>query len=105
MNAIDASYHFAGVCGLSPKGWTLRQLWAMANGRIGNRRRENLELASLVWSLGEIDWESYLLYGEMTETGRGGPVQLTPELHARIEAEVERIRKENPDLPTIRKAE
>lgn len=102
MDGIEAGYHFAGVLGISPRKWTLNQLWRMANGAIKNRRRELLELASLVWSLGSIDYENYLHYGQMTETGSGGPVQLTPELHARVEAEVERIRKENPQLPTAR---
>jgi hypothetical protein len=41
----------------------------------------------------------------MEPTGKGEPVQLTPELQAKVEAEVEKIRQENPGLPTIRKAE
>jgi hypothetical protein len=102
MDGVEAGYHFAGVVGISPRRMTLRQLWMMAEGAIRNRRREVLELASLVWSLGSIDWESYLHFGHMTETGSGGPVQLTPEMHARVEAEVERIRRENPGLPGVR---
>jgi hypothetical protein len=102
MDGIEAGYHFAGVVGISPRKWTLNQLWRMAEGAIKNRRREVLELASLVWSLGSIDWEAYLHFGQMLETGSGGPVQLTPEQHAKIEAEVERIRRENPHLPQSR---
>ena len=102
MDGIEAGYHFAGIVGISPRKLTLNQLWRMAEGAIKNRRREVLELASLVWSLGSIDYEAYLHYGQMSETGSGGPVQLTPELHAKIEAEVERIRRENPQLPQAR---
>ena len=102
MDGIEAGYHFAGVVGISPRKFTLNQLWRMAEGAIKNRRREVLELASLVWSLGSIDAEDYLHYGQLSETGSGGPVQLTPELHAKIESEVERIRLENPQLPQAR---
>jgi hypothetical protein len=105
MDAIEAGYYFAGVLGISPRKWTLRQLWMMADGRVKASRRNNLELSSLVWGLSSIDWEDYLHYGQMTETGSGGPVQLKPELQEKIDAEVERIRRENPGLPTIRKAE
>jgi hypothetical protein len=102
MDAIEAGFHFAGICGVSPRKWTLKQLWMMANGKISVGRRENLELANLVWGLSEIDWECYLLYGEMSPSGKGGPVQLKPELQAKIDEEVQRIRKENPDLPQFR---
>jgi hypothetical protein len=102
MDGIEAGYHFAGIIGISPRTFTLNQLWRMANGATKQRRRESLELASLVWSLGSIDYESYLHYGEMVETGSGGPVQLTPEMQARVEAESERIRQANPGLPKAR---
>lgn len=105
MDAIEAGFHFAGIVGVSPRKLTLRQLWMMANGKISSGRRENLELANLVWGLSEIDWEAYLLYGQMSETGKGGPVQLKPELQDKIDAEIERIRNENPGLPQIGKAE
>jgi len=102
MDAIEAGLHFAGVVGIDPRGKTLNLLWRMANGKIKNRRKEILELANLVWALGEIDFEAYLLYGEMSNTGRGGPVKVNPELQARIDAEVERLRQENPGLPKFR---
>lgn len=104
MDSIEAGYHFAGIVGISPRKLTLNQLWRMANGAVKQRRREVLELATLVWSLGSVDYEAYLHFGELVETGSGGPVQLTPELHAKVEAEVERIRKENPGLPKVRGA-
>lgn len=99
MSAIEAGYHFAGIAGVNPRGFTLRQLWMMATGAERGHRKRNLELATLVWSLSEIDWQNYLLYGVMTQTGRGGPVQVSPEMQARIDAEVDRIRRENPNLP------
>lgn len=102
MDAIEAGYEFAGILGISPRGLTLNQLWRMANGIRKDRRRENLELANLVWGLSEIDWTEYLLYGRMTSTGKGGPVQVKPEVQERIDAEVERIRRENPGLPAFR---
>lgn len=102
MDAIEAGYHFAGIVGVSPKKMTLRQLWMMVEGKQKARRQNNLELSSLVWGLSSIDWEDYLHYGHMTETGTGGQVQLKPELQAKIDEEVERIRRENPGLPTFR---
>jgi len=105
MGAIEAGYHFAGICSVSPKGYTLRQLWMMANGKQTAQRNANVDVAYLVWAMSEVDIEAYLLFGEMSETGRGGPVDLTPELQHRLEQEVERIRAENPGLPTVRKQE
>ncbi len=102
MDAIEAGYHFAGVVGISPRKLTLRQLWMMAEGKNKAQRQNNLELSSLVWGLSEIDWEDYLHYGHMTQTGAGGPVQVKPELQAKIEEEVERIRRENPGLPKFK---
>lgn len=102
MDAIEAGYEYAGIVGISPRGLTLDQLWRMASGTQKNRRRENLELANLVWGLAEIDWQDYLLYGRMNASGLGGPVQVKPEVQERIDAEVERIRRENPNLPAFR---
>ena len=99
MDAIEAGYEFAGIVGIRPNGLTLNQLWRMASGAQKNRRRENLEIANLVWGLSEIDWQEYLLYGQMSSTGRGGPVEVRPDLQEKIDAEVERIRRENPNLP------
>jgi hypothetical protein len=102
MDAIEAGYEFAGILGISPRGLTLRQLWRMAHGAQKDSRRENLELANLVWGLAEIDWEDYLLYGRMGSTGKGGPVQVKPDVQEKIDAEIERIRRENPNLPAFR---
>jgi len=99
MDAIEAGYAFAGIVGISPKKWTLRQLWMMAEGVAKSHRRDNLDVAVLVWSLGSIDYEDYLHFGVMSETGSGGPVQLSPEMQDKLDVEVQRIRKENPGLP------
>lgn len=101
MDAIESSFHFAGVTGIEPRGKTLNVLWQMAEGRVKNRRRESLELAALVWSLGDIDWGDYLKFGEMSPTGKGGPVKLEPAMQAKLDAEIERIRRDNPSLPKV----
>lgn len=67
-----------------------------------HKRRELLEQATLVWSLQDLDAETYLADGTIETTGRGGPVQLDPHMQARVDAEVARIRAENPDLPKFR---
>lgn len=102
MDAIEAGYSFAGIVGVSPRRMTLRQLWQMAEGAARAARRSNLEIASLVWSLGSIDVEDYLHYGQMAETGSGGPPQAPPELQERLDAEIQKIRRENPSLPGVR---
>lgn len=102
MNAIEAGYHYAGIAGLSPRGMTLRQLWMMAEGVTKAGRRKTFELATLVWSLGSIDVDDYLHFGVLSETGSGGPVQLTPEMQARVAEAEEKIRRENPGLPTVK---
>lgn len=102
QDAVEAGYGFAGIVGVSPRGFTLRQLWWMAEGELKARRRSNLEVATLVWSLSEIDCEDYLHFGQMTGTGSGGPVQIPPELRGRLDEEIARIRRENPNLPGIK---
>jgi hypothetical protein len=102
MNAVEAGYYYAGVVGISPRGLTLQQLWKMAEVVVMAGRRKTLELATLVWSMGSIDVDDYLHYGVLSETGNGGPVQLTPEMQARVEEAAEKIRRENPGLPTVR---
>lgn len=77
----------------------MNQLWRMSNGRAKQSRIEIIELASMVWGLDSVDRLEYLLYGNLTSSGKGQPVQLEPELQAKVDAEIERIRRENPDLP------
>lgn len=99
MNGVEACYHFAGIVAIHPKGLTLRQLWRMAVGKIQQKRIEILELANMVWGADGIDTEAYLFHGKMIPTGKGGPVQMSPELEAKVAAEVKRMRAENPSLP------
>lgn len=101
MDAIDACYYFAGVVGMPPERRTLRQLWRLAAGRIKQRRFEMLEQAILVWSAGDIDAEKYLHFGQLVQTGKGGPVKMSPILAAKVDAEVERLRNENPNVPKV----
>ncbi len=101
MGGIEAAYSFAGVVGIKPHGMTLDQLWRMACGRIRQRRFEMVEQAMLVWIADDIDLEIYQLFGVMEATGKGGPVQVKPELQAKIDAEIERQRREDPTLPTF----
>ena len=102
MDGIEAAYHFAGVLGMSPTGHTLRQLWRMTCGRLKQKRNEIVELAVMVWAMGDYDIESYLAFGSLDETGRGKALKLDPELQSKVDAEVERIRRENPGLPQVK---
>lgn len=104
LDGVEACYHFAGVIGVRPHGLTLRQLWRMASGRIRQNRFEMFELSSLVWGLSDIDLLQYLYFGRLEETGAGGPSQVPPDIQSMVDAEVEKIRAENPDLPAIRHA-
>ncbi len=99
MSGTDACYYFAGLVGVRPKGLTLKQLAAMANGRIKQRRIDAVQLAGLVWGMSGIDIERFIHFGIIEETGAGGPVQLSPEMAAQVAAEVERLRSSDPTLP------
>lgn len=101
LNGVDACYHFAGIVGISPDGRTLRELEKMSWGRYSQRRREMFEQTQLIWNLDGIDVERYLYFGQLESTGKGGPVQLTPDLERKVQAEVDRLRAENPDLPQL----
>jgi hypothetical protein len=75
MDAIDACYHFAGIVGLNPHEFTLRELWKMACGKIKQRRFEMFELSRLVWCPEDLDVSRYLLFGLMQSTGVGEPIE------------------------------
>lgn len=101
LDGADACYHFAGIVGVSPDDRTLRELEKMAWGRYAQRRREMIEQSQLIWNLDGIDIERYVCFGQIESTGKGGPVQLNPELEAEVQAEVNRLRAENPNLPKL----
>ena len=73
----------------------------MAEGCRHQRRIDLAEQSMLVWGMDSIDLENYLFTGQMIDTGKGGPVEVSPEVQAAIDAEVARIRRENSDLPTF----
>ena len=102
MEAIEACYHFAGIVGIHPAKLSLRSLWRLACGRLRQSRNEIVELSAMVWAMGEYDIESYLAFGSLDETGRGKALKLDPELQSKVDAEVERIRRENPGLPQVK---
>lgn len=79
---------------------TLRQLWRMANGRMKQQRMESLQLVCLAFN-NDLDSTRFLETGQMAETTVGKPIRLRPELEEQVQAEVARIRKENPHLPQI----
>ena len=58
-----------------------------------------VEQSQLIWNLDGIDVEHYLYFGQLSATGKGGPLQMSPKLAAAVEAEAARLRAENPDLP------
>ena len=100
LDGIDACYYFAAITKMGPRGFTLQRLWRLAEAVQRHRRQELLEQASLVWNLSDIDTYEYLIYGDMTSTGRGGPVQMDAELEKKVAEQINKIRQENPDLPT-----
>jgi len=99
LNGVEACYYYAGVIGINAAGITLRRLWMMACGRIRQQRIAMTEQAYLVWAMGDIDIESYTFFGQLTLTGVGGQMQVSPDMQAKIDAEVEKTRRENPELP------
>lgn len=102
MDGVDACYHFAGIVGVHPRALTLRRLWQMTEGRNRQQRSDMLEQASLVWAGGDVDLELYLFCGLWIDSNVGRPMKYSPEMEARIEQEVAKIRSENPDLPQLK---
>jgi hypothetical protein len=70
----------------------------MATGKAKQRRIESLHLVCLAMN-SEVDVHRFLLTGQVVETVAGKPLELSPELEEQVQQEVERIRRENPDLP------
>jgi hypothetical protein len=99
MDGVEAAYQFAGVLGIRPHGLTLRQLWRMVNGLQKQRRLETVHLVCLAFN--KVNVSQFLATGALEESPVGKPVVLRPDLEAQAQAEIERIRRENPDLPRI----
>jgi hypothetical protein len=100
MDGIDAAYEYAGIVGIRPHGMTLRQLWRMACGAMKQKRLESLQLVCLAFN-DSVDTQKFLDCGVVAESNIGKPLTLSPELEAKVQAEIERIRRENPDLPPV----
>lgn len=100
LDGVEAAYEFAGMIGIRPHGLTLRQLWRMANGRAKQNRLESLQLVCLAFNEG-LDAKRFLEQGIIEESCVGKPLELSPEMEAQVQIEIERIRRENPDLPQI----
>lgn len=100
MDGIEAAYEFAGIVGIRPHGMTLRQLWRMACGKMRQARIESLQLICLAFNK-ELDTHKFLETGQMVESDIGKPLKLSPELEEKVQQEVERIRRENPELPSL----
>jgi hypothetical protein len=100
MDGVDAAYEFAGIIGIRPHGLTLRQLWRMACGATRQRRLDALHIVCLAFN-GSLDTEKFLQFGLVEESNVGKPLVLSPELEAKVQEEIERIRRENPDLPKV----
>lgn len=98
MDGVDACYEYAGIVGVKPHGLTLRQLWRMASGAMKQRRLDALHIVCLAFN-NSLDTQKFLEYGSVEETNVGKPLVLSPELEAKVQEEIQRIRLENPDLP------
>jgi hypothetical protein len=76
----------------------------MQNGQARQRRVEILQTAMIQY--GEpINVHKFLATGEMTESKVGKPLELSPDLEAKVQEEIQRIRSENPNLPKFPAAE
>lgn len=101
MDGLDAGWYFAGVAGVNPKGLTLRSLYRMACAKTREARSRIVETLTIKASEEPIDINRYIEFGELAESIVGKPLELSPENEAKVQAEIERIRQENPGLPTI----
>lgn len=72
----------------------------MANGRAKQTRLESLQLVCLAFN-DSMDTQRFLDTGIIAESCVGKPLELSPEMEARVQEEIKRIREANPDLPTV----
>jgi hypothetical protein len=100
LEGIDAAYEFAGIVGVDPRGLTLRQLWRMASGIARQRRIETMHLICVAFN-DSLDIRRFLQTGQIEESSVGKPLKLSDELEEQVQAEIERIRRENPNLPKL----
>ena len=72
----------------------------MASGKMKQARLEAWQLICLAFGEG-LDVERFLKSGVLTESCVGKPLELSPEQEAAVQVEVDRIRRENPNLPKM----
>lgn len=77
----------------------------MAEGRGRRRRRDLINLARLVWNLGDVDLEAYEAFGALVPSGRGGPPQLSDELQRKVDEKAAEIMAANSGLPAVQGAQ
>jgi len=97
VDALTASWHYAGLLGLWPVGMSLRRLCLMAEGKSRASRQQSLELSQLVWGLSQIDLLKFIVHGEITDHGIGEEVTMTAEQRQSVDDQVKTMRKDNPD--------
>ena len=73
----------------------------MANGVAKQRRIETMQLVCVAFNE-SLDIQRFLRTGVVDETTVGKPLVLSDELEEQVQAEIERIRRENPNLPKFR---
>ena len=98
MDGVDAAFEFAGIVGVNPRGLTLRQLWRMAIGAMKQKRLDALHIVCLAFN-SSLDTRKFLEFGIVEESQIGKPFVLRPDLEAKAQEEIEKIRRENPNLP------
>lgn len=72
----------------------------MANGRQKQSRREAFDLVRIAFN-DSLDVLAFLNTGSVVESCVGKPLELSPEMEAAVQAEVETIRRNNPTLPQV----
>lgn len=72
----------------------------MACGLARQRRTEIVQLVCVAFN-DSIDVMKFLQTGTIEESLVGKPLRLSDELEEQVQAEIERIRRENPSLPSL----
>jgi ATP phosphoribosyltransferase len=73
----------------------------MANGVAKQRRIETMQLVCVAFNE-SLDIPKFLRTGVVDETVVGKPLVLSDELEEQVQAEIDRIRRENPNLPKFK---
>lgn len=76
----------------------------MHNGLARQQRIAILQSIMLEYG-NRIDTNKFLQTGELTESNIGKPLELSPDLEAKVQEEIDKIRRENSSLPKFPAAE